>query len=302
MEEKQAFIKRVECRKFDQIIKWFPGPIFVLDTETTGVKPQQDRIIQISAVRLDRNASGQYQITNYLDQYIKPPFPVPDAASAVNYITNDFLADKPTEEQVFPIIRQFLWDAEIGNGIVLGYNNHRFDDVIISCMYERRIGKPFCPICSVDCMKLAEEIVKRSSLPDQSLKLSNVANLYGVLEENMHNALTDILVTGRLAFRLYEDYIDNYKQNEIIVNNKSKIVITGMYRFKKSKTVNYIMITGSVMTPEGVVVTGKIRYDVWDKRYYQDEGSLFAYGDFDTFVDDANQYAGGDIAKYKYRK
>lgn len=297
MKDTRIFIKRKECELFDYIMSYFSGPLFVIDTETTGVHPKTDYIIQFSAIRLDRDINGQYRISGSFDQYIKPPIPVPEEASNVNHITNEFLADKPTEMEAFQIIREYMKDAEEGRGAVIGYNNKKFDDVIISCMYNRCAGVTLKPYATIDCKIMAEEIVRKKDLPDQSMKLCNVAGLYGVLQEGLHNAMTDIVVTGRLTFRIYEDYIDNFR--EVPGKIKPRIKISGMYRFKKSKIVNYIMITGSVLTEEGYVQTGKVRYDVWNKCYQHEEGALFDYGDFNQFVEDANIYAGGDISKFK---
>lgn len=296
MSEPNIFIKRKECERFDSLIHTFPGTLFIYDTETTGVNPKLDYIIQLSVIRLDRGVDGQYRITGYFDQYIKPIFPVPDAASQVNHITNEFLADKPTEEQVFPIIRNYLRDAEEGRAVVIGYNNRKFDDEIVNAMYMRQAGIPFQPIASIDAKIIAEEVVRKKEIPDQRLTLSNVAELYGVLQNGMHNSMTDIMVTGRLLFRMYEDYLDHFKIAP--TNGKPEINITGMYRFKKSKIVNYIMISANVITKEGIV-PGKIRYDVWNKCYEQEEGNLLEIGDFDRFVDAADQYAGGSITKLR---
>lgn len=296
MSDKKIFIKRRECERFDQIIRTFPGTLFFYDTETTGVNPKMDCIIQISIARLDRGVDGQYRVTSYFNQYIKPMFPVPEKASQINHITNEFLADKPTEAQAFPIIREYLKEAEGEKAIVIGYNNRKFDDEIINMMYMRQAGVSFHPFDSIDAKVMAEEIVQRKELPDQRLTLSNIAQLYGVLQDNMHNAMTDIMVTGRLTFRLYEDYIDHFQTESS--NGKPEILITGMYRFKKSKIVNYVMISANIITKEGII-PGKIRYDVWNKCYEQEEGNLLEIGDFDRFVEAANLYAGGDVAKYR---
>lgn len=106
MKDTRIFIKRKECELFGYIMSYFPGPLFIIDTETTGVHPKKDYIIQFSAIRLDRDMNGQYRISGSFDQYIKPPIPVPEEASKVNHITNEFLADKPTEMEAFQIIRE----------------------------------------------------------------------------------------------------------------------------------------------------------------------------------------------------
>lgn len=294
---KKIFVKRKECELFDQIIHSFPGPLFIYDTETTGVNTKTAHIIQISAIRLERGENGQYRIADYLNEYIKPPEPVPEKASTINNITNEFLEDKKTGPEIFPMIQNFFKEAEQGNGVVIGYNNKKFDDHLLKKFYQENSNLEFRPAYSVDCRIIAEEVVRKSDLPDQSVTLANVADLYGVLENGMHDSMTDTKVTGRLLFRLFEDYLDHFKEQN--TGSKPRICITGMYRFKKSKTVNYIIISGNIRLPDGHFEFGKIRYDIWNKCYEQEEGNLLEIGDFDAFVKDANQFAGGDIAKYK---
>lgn len=304
MENKKTFIKRDECAKFDWYMTHFPGSIFIYDTETTGVNVFKDYIVQLSAIKLVRDPiTAQYKIAETFNQYMKPPIKMPEKASAVNHITDEFLSDKPTEKEAFPIIRNFFKDVEAGKGTLLGYNNKRFDDSLINNLYLKHIGTPLISHdtnISLDAKIMAEEIVLRKDVPDQMLTLTNVGLLYGIHEDTMHDAMTDIRVTGNVAFHLYEDYIDHFKSSPYA--GKSKIAITGMYNFKKSKTVNYIMISGTLITPSGEVIVGKIRYDIWNKCYTEEEGNLFQYGDLNQFVDDANIYAGGNIAKFNSAK
>lgn len=300
MTQYNTYIKRRECEAFDYCMLNFPGPLFILDVETTGTKPQSDRIIQLSVLKLERKERGQYRIVSFLDQYIQPDIPVPKEASDVNHITNEFLADKPTESEAFPKIREYLKEVEEGKGAVLGYCNKRFDNVMMDKMYQRQAGIQFQPVVSLDIKLMAEELVKRQELPDGRMTLTNVGELYGIKEETMHNAMTDIMVTGKIAFRLYEDFREH--GGSISYQGKPRIMITNMYEFKKSRTVDFVIITGTLLTPDGRPIVGKIRYNKYEKCFEEVEGELFSYGNLDQFELDANLYAGGNIARFHSAK
>ena len=280
----------------DQCLRYCNGSIYILDLETTGPNPNKDEIVQISILALKRNQKGIYQISRCLNEYVKPYIPVSQEASTVNHITSEFLANKPNMNVIFPKIMAFM--SDLNQSAVMGYCNTRFDNILLQRLYAS-YGYLFTPLASIDVKKMAEELVARKDVPDQRFTLKNISALYGVPEPTgLHNALTDIYITGNTAFRLYDDYLENYKTYTQYYG-KSRIQISSMYRFRKSKTVDYVYIIGSTITPDGHVHTGKVRYSIWEKHYEEIEGDLFKYGDLDTFDTEVIKLAGGNLAKYQ---
>ena len=82
----------------------------VLDTETTGLEPQDGhRIIEIGAVELiDRRLSGQH-----FHQYLNPERDIEDGALEVHGITREFLQDKPVFADVAQEFLDFIEGAEL---------------------------------------------------------------------------------------------------------------------------------------------------------------------------------------------
>ncbi len=82
----------------------------VLDTETTGLEPEQGhRIIEIGCVEmLDRRLSG-----NNFHQYLQPDREIDAGAIEVHGITNEFLADKPRFGDVAGELLAYLRGAEL---------------------------------------------------------------------------------------------------------------------------------------------------------------------------------------------
>jgi len=82
----------------------------VLDTETTGLDPQQGhRIIEIGAVELiDRRLTG-----NHFHQYLNPERDIEDGALEVHGISREFLQDKPLFADIAPEFLAFIEGAEL---------------------------------------------------------------------------------------------------------------------------------------------------------------------------------------------
>ena len=82
----------------------------VLDTETTGLDPLSGhRIIEIGCVELrNRRLTG-----NNLHLYINPERDIDEGALEVHGITREFLADKPTFEQIAEEFMAFVDGAEL---------------------------------------------------------------------------------------------------------------------------------------------------------------------------------------------
>jgi len=82
----------------------------VLDTETTGLEPQQGhRVIEIGAIELvHRRVTG-----NRYHQYINPERAIEEGAEEVHGITNEWLADKPAYRDIAGPFLEFVRGAEL---------------------------------------------------------------------------------------------------------------------------------------------------------------------------------------------
>ena len=154
----------------------------VLDTETTGLETSQGhRIIEIGCVELlNRRLSGQHY-----HQYINPQREIDQGAIEVHGITSDFLADKPTFDQV---VNDFL---EFVDGAELIIHNAPFDVGFINSELSRLTGKqsPIDRRCGIiDTLQIA-----RSKHPGQRNNLDALCQRYMVdnSQRDLHGALLD---------------------------------------------------------------------------------------------------------------
>jgi DNA polymerase-3 subunit epsilon len=104
----------------------FTNRIVVLDTETTGLNPQEGhRIIEIGCVEMvKRRLTGKR-----FHVYINPDRIIDEGAIAVHGITNQFLDDKPHFEQIAEDFIEFIRGAELvihNAPFDVGFINHEF--------------------------------------------------------------------------------------------------------------------------------------------------------------------------------
>jgi DNA polymerase III epsilon subunit family exonuclease len=86
----------------------YKGLEFVfLDTETTGIDPNTDRIVEIGIVKVTKNGVEEF------NQLVNPGFPIPPGAMAVHNITDEMVKDAPTMRDLAARIREFIGDLPI---------------------------------------------------------------------------------------------------------------------------------------------------------------------------------------------
>ena len=110
--------------------------LIVLDTETTGLSPQDGhRIIEIGCVELiKRRLTGRHYHV-----YINPNRTIDDGAIAVHGITNEFLQDRPYFANIADEFIDFIRDAELvihNAPFDVGFINHEFAKLSLGTVKE----------------------------------------------------------------------------------------------------------------------------------------------------------------------
>jgi DNA polymerase-3 subunit epsilon len=91
--------------------------IAFFDLETTGIDIANDRIVEISILKID--ISGKEE---WLTSRINPGIPIPPAATAIHGISDADVADAPSFNMMASSFANFIGDSDIA-----GYNALRFD-------------------------------------------------------------------------------------------------------------------------------------------------------------------------------
>ena len=168
-------------------------PDYVLfDLETTGISVTKDEVIEISAVKV----VGR-KVTEEFTSLVNPQRAISDAASMVNGITDEMVADAPLFKQVMPEFLDFA-----GDHILVGHNICRFDMEFIyrDC---RRFFQQIPGNDLVDTLTVA-----KACLPALSHhRLTDLAMYYGISTDGAHRALNDCRMNQQVFERLGDTLI-----------------------------------------------------------------------------------------------
>lgn len=93
------------------------NPLVFFDLETTGINITNDRIVEISFLKVHPN--GKEEIKS---RRINPGMPIPSQATAIHGITDDDVKDCPTFRQVARSLADQLEGCDLA-----GFNSSRFD-------------------------------------------------------------------------------------------------------------------------------------------------------------------------------
>ena len=159
----------------------------VFDLETTGFSPEQNRIIEIGAVKVSDG-----KITDRFSTFVNPQEPIPFRIEELTGIHDDMVLDAPVIGQALPEFLQFC------EGCVMVAHNASFDMSFIDANC-RRLGLP-CDKTSVDTVAMA-----RVLLPNLNrFKLDTVAKALGVALGNHHRAVDDAACTADIFVKFLE--------------------------------------------------------------------------------------------------
>lgn len=177
----------------------------VLDTETTGLDPQQGhRVIEIGCVEIqNRRLTGRH-----FHQYLNPDREIDEAAIEVHGITTQFLADKPRFEQVEADFLAFVSGAE------LVIHNAPFDIGFLD--NELKLSGSGQGKMANCCAILDSLVLAREKHPGQRNNLDALCKRYGVdnTQRDLHGALLDaeiladvylLMTSGQSSLSLREE-------------------------------------------------------------------------------------------------
>lgn len=172
---------------------WADASWVVIDFETTGTNPAEDRVIEIGLVGFRGRA-----IEFREGLLVQPGIPIPEESRNIHGITDDELVGAPTFAEVTPRLVELLTGR-----IPVAYNAG-FDRAFLMNEFARA-GVDGAPapaldpaVVWIDPLVWAREILKDL----KSKKLTDVAAHFAVPLEQAHRAVGDAEATGRVLLEL----------------------------------------------------------------------------------------------------
>lgn len=211
-EKKKKKIVRPE--KGESILK-LADSYTVIDIETTGLSPTFDKIIELSALKVENGAPvGEFS------ELVNPEIPVSAFITSLTGITNDMLKDRPKIEDVLPRFLDFL-----GNSLIVGHNAN-FDINFIYDNAESVLRTAFSNDF-VDTMRLGRRLIDGL----EHYRLQDLAEYFKIDYSHAHRALEDCKITQTCYEQLKKIVAENPEKAE-------KLTYTRHYYTARAKSIH----------------------------------------------------------------
>jgi DNA polymerase-3 subunit epsilon len=163
----------------------------ILDTETTGLSADKDRIVEIACIEL----SNHIPTKNIFHTFINPETKVSADAFSVHGYSDEFLSNKPKFKEIVKNFLDFVKDKK------LVIHNADFDLGFLNNELRRLNVKPILKSDVVDTLQIA-----RSKFPGVGNSLDALCKRYKINVEarEKHSALVDC----HLLSKVYIELID----------------------------------------------------------------------------------------------
>ncbi len=149
----------------------------VLDTETTGLDYTREKMVEFAAVRLENG-----KIKDEFQTLINPEQHIRKSSIAIHGITQDMVADAPTEKEVMPRILEFIGDAPIvAHNAIFDYSF--LNEACVRCTGEK------LPNQHIDTQQMFKEVCPEL----ESHGLEALTKMFHVELVNHHRAMADTM-------------------------------------------------------------------------------------------------------------
>ena len=167
-------------------------PLVFFDLETTGTDIANDRIVEISLVKLFPDGKEEKNTFR-----VNPGIPIPPEASAVHGIKDEDVKDKPTLAELAPKLLEIFKDSDL-----CGYNLLKFDFPLLRMEFARNnIEFDTIGINLIDPMLIF--------MKNEPRDLSAALKFYwGEDLKKAHSAEADTIATKKILLAQIEKYED----------------------------------------------------------------------------------------------
>jgi len=183
------------------------SPLAFFDLETTGINIANDRIVEISILKILPNGTEEKRT-----DLVNPGKPIPEETSLIHGIYDEDVKDAPSFKDLAKIIAKFLEGCDLG-----GFNILKFDvPMLVEEFLRTRVSFDISKRKLIDAQKIFHLMEKRN--------LSAAYKFYcNETLENAHSAEADTLAT----YEIFKKQVERYDGQEVLdmKGNKLGVVI-----------------------------------------------------------------------------
>lgn len=225
--------------------------IIVFDVESTGTDVTKDQIIQIAAIRINKNG----EVLEKFERFIKPTKSV-----GKSYLVHGFSDEKLKEigEDKEKVFKDFL---EFTKGRLIVGHNVQYDINILNSELSRINFKSHEFLDFYDTL----DIYRRFYPNELNHKLEYLSKKFNTLHKPSHDAMDDIIATGELLIMAIEDKIKDTSINRLNLMQKH------LKSFKEIKEkLNSLFIFSETNEPSDIIIEILRNFDLLN-RYPKEE-------------------------------
>lgn len=187
---KDSKIVSIFTKKWREVCR---NEFIALDFETTGLNYKNDRIIEVAAIKYVDGIESDKIVT-----LVNPLMHIHSDATAINHITDDMVADAPTERSVIPQLIEFL-----GDSLIVGhYVNFDLSFLEVAAQrYGYNVKYNY-----IDTLSVSKKLFK--GLPNY--KLGTIADSLHIDTGTLHRAEADVRVCAEIINIALNSLIDDY--------------------------------------------------------------------------------------------
>ena len=169
-----------------------PAAYAVFDCETTGTKPGVDEIVSFALVRLDTVGVEEVRFA----RLVRPSRLIPAEVTAVHGIRDEDVAGAPPFTEIAHELLRLL------SGAVFVAHNVEFDLAMLQHAFANAgiNYRPAGVACTLDAFRLLEPLAANH-------RLESICEQRGIVLEDAHEALSDVLATAALLRVLLDEGI-----------------------------------------------------------------------------------------------
>ena len=220
-------------------------PICFFDLETTGINVANDRIVEISILKVFPNGNKESYTWR-----VNPEMKIPALTTAIHGITDEMVANEPTFKELSDKVYGLIKDSDLG-----GFNSNRFDiPLLAEELLRAEIDFDLKKNLAVDVQTIFHKMEKRT--------LEAAYQFYCDKDlTNAHSAEADTLAT-------YEVLLSQLDKYEDLEND-----ISFLSKFSSHKNfADFAGFVGYDKNGEEIITFGKHKGKVVEKLYETEPG------------------------------